>query len=372
MDRSLSCIFFGVPAVRVGGTGSFQLLLHADSHRERRESSADAEDRRAVSSTPVFRISSDHGVVEGSGMDGQRKACATTDAIDGIAGSTSGATHQSSASTASGVSVSSAGFEHPSSERSLVCRHHVYPYETGVSVLGGRHGLVQSLRAGLGAFQLIGNDVLFGRSGTSTRQRAAGDLQHRPGGTVHQRGIHRAFGRCGDPDQHGWPGPGNRQHLHRTIVAEREIRRHLSARLHRRDRNSTGLGSVLPLLQYRTQTSGAGKSDACGCPRRQHGWNSGPSLMSKEASAPLLGLGVGWTQTVTSDTSQGLEFFRAFRETALDMSSRAKQPRPHRQRRPSAPGRFAPGDATAAPYEWGKRSRNEHQKRRWTNEQPLA
>jgi hypothetical protein len=319
MDRSESSTLFGGAAVRAGGSATFELLLHSDGDRERGKPEADAKDRRAIPSASIFRISTDHGMVGGSGTEGEREACVAIDAVDGIAGSVAGTAHQSPAPTASSLSISSKGSEDPGPERSVVFRHHVYPNETGVSVLGGGHGLVQSLRAGLGAFQLVGDSILCGGAATISRQRSAGNLQHGPGFAIHQRRLHGVFGRCGDPDQHGWPGACNRQHLHRTTLAEREIRRHLSARLRRRDGNTTRPRSVLPLLQYRAQTSGAGKSDAGGSSRQALSLKNPPALISGRPSESSFGVchDMGWSEIAASRASEGLDFFRSLREMGL-------------------------------------------------------
>ena len=69
------------------------------------------------------------------------------------------------------------------------------------------------------------------------RTASAGDLQHRSRRAVHQRRVHRAAGIARDRDQHGWPWPGLGQRVHRTAVAEREVRGGLLARLRRRPRS---------------------------------------------------------------------------------------------------------------------------------------
>ena len=90
MDRSESSIFFGGAAVRAGGSGTFQLLLHTDGDRERGESEAHAEDRRALPSAAILRISADDRMAGGAWMAGERKARAAIDAVDGIAGRVAG------------------------------------------------------------------------------------------------------------------------------------------------------------------------------------------------------------------------------------------------------------------------------------------
>lgn len=310
MDRSITFVFFGVPAVRVGGFGSFELLLHADSNGERGESAADAEDRHVVPEAAVLRVSSNDGMAARTWLGSQRKASGSPDATDGIAGCVTGTAHESPAPTASSVSISSEGSEDTGTERSVVFGHHVYPNETGVSVPGGGHGLVQPLRAGMGAFQLVGDSVLPRCLGKISRQRAAGNLQHRPGLAIHQRRLHRTPGRRGNPDQYGWPRSGYRQHLHRAVVEKREIRGHISARLHRRDRNTTWPGSVLPILQHRKKAPGTRESDAGGSPCRLR---NAPARTREVAVTHCLDIchGIERDEIVNPRASEGLKFFRS-------------------------------------------------------------
>lgn len=63
----------------------------------------------------------------------------------------------------------------------LVCRHHVCADAARISVPGRGAGLVQSLRAGVGAVQHAGGAVLRGGLRPGAGERPARDLQHGPG-----------------------------------------------------------------------------------------------------------------------------------------------------------------------------------------------
>ena len=74
---------------------------------------------------------------------------------------------------------------------SLVHRRQLYPHAPWLSVLGGDHGLVVSQSPELAAVQHAGRGVLRrGLGGGPGSPWQAGDLQHRPGMPVHQRGLH--------------------------------------------------------------------------------------------------------------------------------------------------------------------------------------
>ena len=76
------------------------------------------------------------------------------------------------------------------------------------------------------------------------------------------------FERSGDTDQHGWPGPGVGQCVHRAVMAQREVRGPLSPRLPGRESGARGTGTILSFLQHRAASSGSGGQDAGGGPLR--------------------------------------------------------------------------------------------------------
>ena len=61
--------------------------------------------------------------------------------------------------------------------------------------------------------------------GRSSQPWPAGYIQQRPGQPVHGRGVHLAAGEPRHSDKHGWSWQGNRQRVHRTAVADSEVRR---------------------------------------------------------------------------------------------------------------------------------------------------
>ena len=89
------------------------------------------------------------------------------------------------------------------------------------------------------------------------------DLQQRPGVAVYERGLYRSASPRGSSDQHERPGAGDGQHLHRAIMAKREVRGNLRARLRGRHSGAAGTGAILPLLQHRASTSRAGEPYTC-------------------------------------------------------------------------------------------------------------
>ena len=103
--------------------------------------------------------------------------------------------------------------------------HHLRADAARIHVFGCNSGLAQPIRTGVASVEHARQRLLRGGPAGRVASRSAGDLQHRPGGAVHQPGIHGRAGTERDCDQHGWPPPGFGQRVHRTLVVEREIRK---------------------------------------------------------------------------------------------------------------------------------------------------
>jgi transposase-like protein len=78
---------------------------------------------------------------------------------------------------------------------SLGSRYHIRTDAAGVHVPGRDHGLVQSLRGCLAAIEHTRRCFLSGRLALGAAARSAGNLQHRPGRSVHGARFHRRAGR---------------------------------------------------------------------------------------------------------------------------------------------------------------------------------
>ena len=157
-------------------------------------------------------------------------------------------------------------------------------------------GLAQSVRAELGAFQHAGHGVLREGVGASDGCLASGDLQHRPGEPIHERGVHVSSEGGRRADQHGRPRPGVRQHHDRAIVAKREVRGGLPEGLPERVRLPAIAGVVLRVLQPRASAPGPRPADAVvgvqsgrvGGSEPAAGWGVAPlrSLRSLRSATP--------------------------------------------------------------------------------------
>ena len=261
MDRVRAQSVIGGGAMRVGGIGAFDVLLRAGG-QERRELEVDAGDRRAVPQAAVLRLAADDGLARGVGVGSQREAGGTVDAGDGIAGDFTGTAHLAAPSRASDLPVLAAGYGSPAAQSGLVLRHHVRADAAWVFVSGGGDGLVQSLRAGLGVVEHLGGAVLCRGVGEGAGDRAAGDFQHRPGGAVYQRGVHRQTSGCRDTDQHGRKGSGAGQRDGGAVVAQCEVRGDLSVGLCQWHGGLAGIESVFSVLQHRATASRVGQKNA--------------------------------------------------------------------------------------------------------------
>ena len=120
---------------------------------------------------------------------------------------------------------------------------------------------LQPIRVGLGSIGFHGDLVLRCGAGLGSATRVPGDLQHGSRRPVHQRAFYGPIADSGNRHQHGWAGPGDRQHLHRTFVANGEIRRGLSEGLSGRAGSVVQPQSLFCFLQSRTSASNLGLSN---------------------------------------------------------------------------------------------------------------
>ena len=244
MDRMGSRANLDRAAVRTFGPSEIEFILRrAGRAGEPGESACDEGDRPDLYEVAVLRVAANHGRTSRSGLVRERETNCATHAEDGIASDCARATYESTASEAQGVPV---------------------PLEEGISVLGGGDGLVQPVRACLGAVELPGDDLLPGRLGEGTPEGSSRYLQHGSRSSVYKRGVHTEATREGNPDQHGRKRAGLGQHLRRAVMEDREVRGSLSKRLRGRDRGLRGAESVLSILQWPAPTPGLEKKDTRG------------------------------------------------------------------------------------------------------------
>src|ERR1017187_2414079 len=102
--------------------------------------------------------------------------------------------------------------------------------------------------------------------------------------------MDRRIGKGRRRDQHGWQGSLDRQRVHRTAVAQCEVRRGLSARIYRRHRGTQSACPVLQLLQHTPFASITRLPDAGRCLLRGGGLDEKGSLSVtaiQQAPVPL-------------------------------------------------------------------------------------
>src|SRR6266851_2797544 len=243
---------FAVGVVLRGGTGSG------------REFAIDAVDRRAIHTDAVLRNPEDGLVAGRARIHGQHETGTPADAADGAGSDLCKATAVGSRARTQDLSVSAAQPQDRSAGPRLGQRHHLHPTAAGLCLSGGDHGLVQPLCAGVGSIDFVGECLLRGGTGLGIDGDAAGDLQYRPRGAVHQRGFYEPSREAGHHDQHGRPWTSDRQHIHRTFMADGEIRGGLSEGLRRRAGSGVQPQKLFHFLQSRAPASVVGLSDASG------------------------------------------------------------------------------------------------------------
>ena len=121
--------------------------------------------------------------------EGQARAAA--DAADGHRGAGAEAAHDHTGGWAQDLPVSAACCGDRSTGSGLGGGHDLHPDRARLPVSGGDHGLGEPGGAGVATIEYAGHFVLplrARRSASAVRQ--TGNLQHRPGRSVHQPGLH--------------------------------------------------------------------------------------------------------------------------------------------------------------------------------------
>ena len=262
MDRPGTDRLIGESAVCVSRAGTVLLLLRACRNGKLRERGVDASDRSTLSASAVLRVAAHDRLAGRIWLAGQRKASGAADACDGTAIRVAKAIYEPALSRKPGLSIPVARVDHPGSKTRLVCGYYLYPPAPGASVSDGRDGLVQPVRAGLGTIQLDGVDILRTGAESCVGSGHTENIQHRSGRSVQQYGLYGPIEGRWRGDQHGRPGPGLGQCVHRASLVVGQIRGGVSRRLHQRVGGKPTVGTVLSVLQHRAKASVVGKTDA--------------------------------------------------------------------------------------------------------------
>ena len=201
--------------VRVAGHQPLVGVLHA-AGREPGEPGLDAADGRIVVAVPVLRQPADGAPPAARGRGCGAASGSAAEGPDGTGSAVPQATHERSAAGSPHLPVSASGPDDRPPEPGLVCRHHLHSGVGRLPVPGRDHGLGQPSRAGLAAVEHDGHRLLHRGAGSSASDRHARDLQHRSGGAVYERDVHRAGAGGGRAMLDGRPRAVPGQRLHRT------------------------------------------------------------------------------------------------------------------------------------------------------------
>src|SRR5450631_301668 len=261
-------------AVRTDRFAAFDLLLPAVAGERGEPASAPAA-RRTV-----------HGVAllwqppDGRHAGGESRAGTAADGHSRYRGVVSQAETEPPGARSPDLPLPVARCADHSPQSGLEHRYYLHSDAERLSVSGRRHGLVQPLRAQLGALQYDGDQLLSGRPAGRVPLRPARDLEQRPGLAVYRRRFSGPAQKARHLDQHGWPRPRPRQRIYRALVEIAEVRTHLSRRLRRRSGAVYGVATLLPLLQLRPSASG---------PRLQNARRSVSAQVNKEEGLVKMG-----------------------------------------------------------------------------------
>src|SRR5450432_2831207 len=258
MDRSYPSAADRPTAVRTAGSAALDLLLSAAAGK-RGDPAPDAPARPVVHEAPIFRQPEN-----GRRTGDQSQTRATADADSGHRSPLSQTELEPSGTGSRNLSVPAARRRHRKTKSRLEHRYYVHSDAWRLSLPGRSDGLVQPLRAQLGAVQYDGNRLLPGRASRGIPLRPTRNRELRSGLAVYLRRLLGAAEEARDLHQYGWARPRTGQRFHRAAVALAQVRADLSRRLRHRPRPLPGAAELFPLLQSRAATSGAGVQDASG------------------------------------------------------------------------------------------------------------
>src|SRR5579863_4474335 len=310
MDRSATSAPQYSTAVRTAGSAALDLLLSAAAG-ERGEPAPDAPARRAVHEAPVLRQPQD-----GCRVGDQSQTRATVDAHSGHRSSLPQTQLEPTGAGSRSVPVPAAWRRHRKAQSRLEHRYYLHSDAWWLSVPGCRDGLVQPLRAQLGAVQHHGDGLLPGRAPRCVPLRSAHNLELRSGLAVHVGRFPGTTQEARHRDQHGWPRTCARQRVHRTAVALAQVRTDLPRRLRHRPGSVPGPGKLFPLLQSPASAPGAGLSDAGG---------SVPAQTQKKEGILLMGDAVPqtpWDLALLSPRMDAFRFTRTGACRTIDLLAR--------------------------------------------------
>src|ERR1700722_4731476 len=256
MDRSHSSATHGSTAVRTAGSVPLDLLLPAAAG-ERGEPATDAPARSVVHEAPVLRQPQNGRRV---GYQSQTRAAA--DAHSGHRSPLSETELEPPGAGSPDLPVPAARRHDRKTKSRLEHRYYVHSDARRLSLPGRGDGLVQPVCTQLGTVQHDGDRLLPSRPQRRILLRPARNLELRSGLAVYLGRVPGSAQTAPDLHQHGWPRPRARQCFHRAAGALTQIRTGLPRPLRPRPGSVSGTGKLLPLLQSRAATPGAGVSHA--------------------------------------------------------------------------------------------------------------
>src|ERR1017187_2734017 len=211
------------PAVPASGPGHVQLLLRGQAGVGA-EPAVHALVGRGIHATPFLRGAQNDRLVAAAGSGGGLGSSAAFTPGHGLDGRLCQAALEPQSSGPQAFSLSAEGSGDRATQSGVEHRYHLHPAKRWVCVSGRGHRLVQPVYPGLGVVDQPGSRFLCRALRAGVEAPAAGDLQHRPRRAVHQHPVPGpAPGGPGAPE-HGWAGPGLRQHLRRALLAQPQVR----------------------------------------------------------------------------------------------------------------------------------------------------
>jgi hypothetical protein len=224
--------------------------------REGRKSASDEYHRSHFHLVSVLWKSPDVFLFAFSWVSGKPQKNSAAHADDGYRGDIPETAPEPTQCGTPDIPVSTAQCGHRTAGSGLEHRYYLSPAIRWFCLSGSVYRLVQPLRAVLRSVNHLGSPVLCSSPQIGSGIRQCGNKQHRPGVPVYLQGIHRSSRDVRDENQYGRQRASSGQCVHRTTLAYRQIRGHLSQRLPGAKGCSYRITVLFPVLQLPAASSG--------------------------------------------------------------------------------------------------------------------
>ena len=238
-------------------------FLSVGTFRDRRKPDAHEPDRPGVHRVSIFRQPSNVPVLAILGLSCKPQKDTTAHADNGTGGNIPKTPSESAGQRTSDIPVFITQYGHCAARSGLEYRHHLPEARRWFCLSCGVYRLVQPFRSIVRSINDARSSVLYCRPEICSGIWKSRDPQYRPRVPVYLPGFCRHRTVCRNENKHGRQRKGTGQCVRGTLVAYRQIRRHLSQGVLLTQSGVSRLAGLLPVLQLPTAAPVARRKNTC-------------------------------------------------------------------------------------------------------------